>query len=81
MPPLPSHCDVTEAATAHRRWRWRAPPNSTSSFSTTSADDAALAEKAHTQGIAFLKKPFYPADLEWVLCGFCGLRALSPARR
>ena len=47
----------------------------------TSADDAALAEKAHTQGIAFLKKPFYPADLEWVLCGFCGLRALSPARR
>ena len=47
----------------------------------TSADDAALAEKAHTQGIAFLKKPFYPADLEWVLCGFCGLRALGPARR
>ena len=47
----------------------------------TSADDAALAEKAHTQGIAFLKKPFYPADLEWVLCRFCGLRALSPARR
>jgi len=47
----------------------------------TSADDAALAEKAHTQGIAFLKKPFYPADLEWVLCGFCGLRALGPSRR
>jgi hypothetical protein len=47
----------------------------------TSADDAALAEKAHTQGIAFLKKPFYPADLEWVLCRFCGLGALSPVRR
>ena len=47
----------------------------------TSADDAALAEKANTQGIAFLKKPFYPADLEGVLCRFCGLRALSPARR
>jgi CheY-like chemotaxis protein len=47
----------------------------------TSADDAALAEKAHTQGIAFLKKPFYPADLEWVLCRFCGLGALSPARQ
>jgi CheY-like chemotaxis protein len=47
----------------------------------TSADDAALAEKAHTQGIAFLKKPFYPEDLEWVLCRFCGLGALSPARR
>jgi CheY-like chemotaxis protein len=47
----------------------------------TSADDEALAEKAHAQGIAFLKKPFYPADLEWVLCGFCGLRALGPVRR
>jgi CheY-like chemotaxis protein len=47
----------------------------------TSADDAALAEKAHTQGIAFLKKPFYPEDLELVLCRFCGLGALSPARR
>ena len=46
----------------------------------TSADDEALAEKAHAQGIAFLKKPFYPADLERVLSGFCGLRALSHAR-
>jgi CheY-like chemotaxis protein len=43
----------------------------------TSADDEALAEKANAQGIAFLKKPFYPADLERVLCGFCGLRALG----
>jgi hypothetical protein len=47
----------------------------------TSADDAALAEKAHTHGIAFLKKPFYPADLEGVLCRVGGLGALSPARR
>jgi CheY-like chemotaxis protein len=46
----------------------------------TSADDEALAEKARAQGVAFLKKPFYPADLEGVLCRFCGLRALSPAR-
>ena len=46
----------------------------------TSADDEALAEKARAQGIAFLKKPFYPADLERVLSGFCGLRALSHAR-
>jgi CheY-like chemotaxis protein len=46
----------------------------------TSADDEALAEKARAQGIAFLRKPFYPADLEGVLCGFCGLRALNPAR-
>jgi CheY-like chemotaxis protein len=47
----------------------------------TAADDEALAETAHAQGIAFLKKPFYPADLESVLCRFCGLRALNPARR
>lgn len=47
----------------------------------TSADDAALVEKARAQGIAFLKKPFYPADLTEVLCGFCALRALNPARR
>jgi CheY-like chemotaxis protein len=47
----------------------------------TSADDKALAGKAHAQGIAFLRKPFFPADLERVLCGFCGLRALNPVRR
>jgi CheY-like chemotaxis protein len=46
----------------------------------TSADDEALAEKANARGIAFLKKPFYPADLESVLCRFCGLRALKPVR-
>jgi len=46
----------------------------------TSADDEYLAEKAHAQGVAFLKKPFYPADLEGVLCRFCGLRALNPIR-
>jgi CheY-like chemotaxis protein len=46
----------------------------------TSVDDKSLAAKAHAQGVAFLKKPFYPADLEGVLCRFCGLRALSPVR-
>jgi CheY-like chemotaxis protein len=46
----------------------------------TSADDESLAEKAHAQGVAFLKKPFYPADLEGVLCRFCGLSALNPIR-
>jgi CheY-like chemotaxis protein len=44
----------------------------------TSTDDGSLAAKARAQGVGFLKKPFYPADLEGVLCGFCGLRALSP---
>jgi CheY-like chemotaxis protein len=46
----------------------------------TSADDAALAEKARAKGVVFLKKPFYPADLERILCRFCGLRAVNPAR-
>lgn len=46
----------------------------------TSADDEALAEKARVQGIAFLKKPFFPADLALVLCRFYGLRALNPQR-
>jgi hypothetical protein len=39
-----------------------------------------MVEKARGQGAAFLKKPFFPADLETVLCGFYGLRALNPRR-
>jgi CheY-like chemotaxis protein len=46
----------------------------------TSTHDAALAQKAREQGAAFLKKPFFPADIEAVLCGFYGLRALNPKR-
>jgi CheY-like chemotaxis protein len=46
----------------------------------TSTGDAALAEKARAQGVVFLKKPFYPADIEWILCRFCGLRAINPIR-
>jgi CheY-like chemotaxis protein len=45
----------------------------------TSADDESLAERARAQGVVFLKKPFYPADLERILCRFCGLRAVNPA--
>jgi len=44
----------------------------------TSTRDTALAERARAQGAAFLQKPFFPADIENVLCGFYGLRALSP---
>jgi CheY-like chemotaxis protein len=47
----------------------------------TSTDDATLAEKARAQGVVFLKKPFYPEDIERILCGFCGLRAVNPAHR
>jgi CheY-like chemotaxis protein len=46
----------------------------------TSAQDDALADRARAQGAAFLKKPFFPTDIEAVLCGFYGLRALNPKR-
>jgi CheY-like chemotaxis protein len=46
----------------------------------TSTQDEALAARARAQGAAFLKKPFFPADIEALLCGFYGLRALNPQR-
>jgi hypothetical protein len=46
----------------------------------TSTTDEALAERAREHGAAFLEKPFYPGDIENVLCGFYGLRALNPER-
>lgn len=42
--------------------------------------DAAIARKARELGAAFLKKPFFPADIETALCGFYGLLALNPRR-
>jgi len=44
----------------------------------TSTPDEALAARARAQGAGFLKKPFFPADIEAILCGFYGLRALNP---
>lgn len=46
----------------------------------TSMQDEALAERVRSLGAAFLKKPFFPADIETVLCGYYGLRALNPRR-
>jgi CheY-like chemotaxis protein len=46
----------------------------------TSTQDDALAERARARGAAFLKKPFFPADIEAVLCRFYGLRQLNPKR-
>lgn len=46
----------------------------------TSVQDEAVAERARAQGAAFLKKPFFPADIEAVLCRFYGLSALNPQR-
>jgi CheY-like chemotaxis protein len=47
-------------------------------FMMSSAQDEALAEKARVAGAAaFLKKPFYPADIDAVLYTFHGLQAPS----
>ncbi len=46
----------------------------------TSAQDAAVAERAHKAGAtAFLKKPFYPADIDAVLHGLYGFIPLKAA--
>ena len=46
----------------------------------SSTGDAELAAGARALGAAFLKKPFFPADIENVLCSFYGLRVLNPKR-
>ena len=46
----------------------------------TSDQDPSVAERARAKGAAFLKKPFYIADVEAVLCGFYGFRAFNPQR-
>jgi CheY-like chemotaxis protein len=46
----------------------------------TSSPDESLAADARALGAAFLKKPFFPSDIENALCGFYGLRALGPQR-
>jgi CheY-like chemotaxis protein len=46
----------------------------------TSLQDEAVATRARALGAAFLKKPFYLADIEAVMCVHYGLRALNPRR-
>jgi CheY-like chemotaxis protein len=46
----------------------------------TSAQDDDLAERVRAQDAAFLKKPFFPSDIEAVLCRHYGLLALNPKR-
>lgn len=46
----------------------------------SSMHDEAIITRARALGVAFLKKPFFPADIEAVLCRFYGLRALNPKR-
>lgn len=44
----------------------------------SSTQDAAVARQARELGAVFLRKPFFPADIETALCDFYGLRALNP---
>jgi len=47
----------------------------------TSVQDKALMAKARARGIAFLKKPFFPADMEAIFCDFyCLRRSIRRAR-
>jgi len=46
----------------------------------TAANEKTAVEEARLHGAAFLKKPFYLADMEAVLCRFYGLRALNSQR-
>jgi CheY-like chemotaxis protein len=46
----------------------------------TSLQNEALPASTRALGAAFLKKPFFPADIETALCGFYGLHALNPRR-
>ena len=46
----------------------------------TSVADPSLELRAGEAGADFLKKPFYPADIEAALSRFYGLRALNPKR-
>ena len=46
----------------------------------TSVQDKAIAARTRALGATFLRKPFYLADVENILCRFYGLRALNPQR-
>jgi CheY-like chemotaxis protein len=46
----------------------------------TSTQDEAMAARARAAGAAaFLKKPFFPADIDAVLHAFCGMRPIPAA--
>jgi CheY-like chemotaxis protein len=46
----------------------------------TSAQDEEIDGRARAEGAAFLRKPFFPADIEAALCSFYGLQGLNPQR-
>jgi two-component system chemotaxis response regulator CheY len=45
----------------------------------SSTEDDSVAARARAEGAAFLKKPFFPADIEAALTDHYGLTALNPA--
>jgi CheY-like chemotaxis protein len=48
----------------------------------SSAQDTAMAEKVREAGAsAFLRKPFFPHDIDAVLKGLCGLKSVGPGVR
>jgi CheY-like chemotaxis protein len=59
---------------------FRREKRATSFVLMTSAQDDAIANRALAEGAAYLKKPFFPADIEALLCRHYGLRALKPRR-
>jgi len=65
-----------ETVTEFRRYAKR---NATFVLISSMQDEAVIA-RARALGVAFLKKPFFPADIEAVMCSFYGLRALNPRR-
>jgi CheY-like chemotaxis protein len=46
----------------------------------TAMQDAALAERVRAAGAAFLRKPFFPADIEAILTRHYGFASLNPKR-
>jgi CheY-like chemotaxis protein len=46
----------------------------------TSMQDGALAERVRAAGAAFLRKPFFPADIEAILTRHYGFASLNPKR-
>jgi len=44
------------------------------------SDELLFSRRVVIASIRCLKKPFFPADIENILCGCYGLRALDPKR-
>ncbi len=80
-PPADSSTEIVGTVTRSTASpRWLVPLGSVHVVLMTSVADPSLEVRASEAGAAFLKKPFYPADISAVLCRFYGLRALNSKR-